>query len=153
MKTGADDGDVFDFEDFDINDTDTIETLYFKNSIVTARMIQRSLPRLLDGTMELKPQAGQPTYYARRSEQDGEIDWESFDVWKVDRMVRALTKPYPGAFGRIDGRQYRIWRGQVFDTRIHYPGVGYGKIVERFEGKLILNCLGGLYLMEHFEPL
>lgn len=152
MKAGADDGDVFAWDDFDITPFDTIETLYFKNVMVTHRLIARELPKLLTGTVAIQPQHGEPTYYAKRTEDDGAIDWQTMDVHQVYNLVRAVTRPYPGAFAEIDGALRRIWRAQPFDTRITYPDAAYGEVVERFGDKLIVNCLGGLLLIDDHEP-
>ena len=153
IQAGVDDGPVFDWEMFDITPFDDIRTLYYKNVILTDRMIRRSIPRLLDGRAILRPQAGEPTHYPKREPKDGAIDWQSMAVGEIHDLVRALTRPYPGAFGLIDGRSHRIWRAQVFDTRITYPDRDYGAVVERFDGRLVLNCRGGLLLVQECESL
>lgn len=152
IQAGPDDGPVFDVETFDINDHDDIETLYWKYSIVLRRMHIRSLPRLLTGEFEPVPQQGLPSYYPKRTPADGRIDWEEQDVWQIYNAVRAQTKPYPGAWGEVDGQIYRIWRCRPFDTRITYPDAPYGSCVERFGSRLIVNCRGGLLLLDEYEP-
>ncbi|MBK8606779.1 MAG: hypothetical protein IPN82_08085 [Chitinophagaceae bacterium] len=47
IKAGVDDGDIFYFESFDINEWDTCRTLYYKNSIVTKRVLVKWIPELL----------------------------------------------------------------------------------------------------------
>ena len=37
-------------------------------------------------------------YFKHRKPEDGLIDWNNFDSKKTFNFVRALTKPYPGAF-------------------------------------------------------
>jgi methionyl-tRNA formyltransferase len=149
----ADDGDVFDVEDFDITDFDDIQTLYWKYSIVLRRMHIRSVPRLLDGSYATVKQTGTPSYYPKRTPEDGRIDWQEMDVWQVYNAVRAQSRPYPGAFGEIDGASYRIWRCRPFDTRLTYPEADYGSCVERFEDKMIVNCRGGLLLLDEVEEM
>jgi len=151
ITPGADSGPVFDAETFDITDFDDIETLYWKASIVLRRMHLRSLPRLLSGDVDLVPQAGEPSYYPKRTVEDGRIDWEKMDVWQIYNAVRAQTRPYPGAFGEIDGVAYRIWRCRPFDTRIDYPGAPYGACVERVYERMVVNCRGGSLLIDEFE--
>lgn len=153
IRPGVDDGDVIDVEDYDINAFDDIDTLYMKLAIVNLRMHLRNLPRLLAGKVEPRPQVGEPSYFPKRSEADGEIDWESMDVFAVYDFVRAQTRPYPGAFARLDGGWARVWRAQPFDTRIAYPGRLYGEVVERFPRGLIVNCRGGLLLVTEWERL
>jgi len=151
IKPGIDDGDVFDCEMFDINLLDTIKTLYYKNSIVTTRMLIRSIPKLLNGDVSFMPQTGIPSYYSKREPEDGLINWEEMDVYHIYNFVRAQTKPYPGAFGYIEDKCYKIWECKIFDTRITYPDNKYGDCVEKFDHDLIINCRGGLLLIYEYE--
>ena len=153
IQSGIDDGSIFDTEMFDINEFDTIKTLYFKNKIVTQQMILRSIPKLLDGSIQMHPQIGEPSYYPKRTPEDGLIDWQNMDVWQIYNFIRAQTRPYPGAFGPIQGTLYKIWHAQVFDTRISYPTAQYGDVVETFDNVLITNCRGGLLLIDDYEKL
>jgi methionyl-tRNA formyltransferase len=151
MREGIDDGDVIDTEVFDINEFDDIRTLYYKNTIVVKRMMLRALPKLLKGEIDKWSQVGIPSYYPKRNEEDGEIIWEEMDIYDIYNLVRAVTKPYPGAFANIDGKTFRIWKCQIFDTRICYRNARYGEIVERFGNDLIINCRGGLLLVTDYE--
>lgn len=153
IKAGVDDGDVIDVEDFDILPFDDVETLYLKLAILNLRMHLRALPALRAGAIIARPQAGTPSYYPKRTAEDGLIDWEEWDVWRVHDFVRALARPYPGAFGLLRGTMTRIWRAQPFDTRITYPGRAYGEVVEAFDGRLVVNCRGGLLLVTEHEPM
>lgn len=153
MRPGIDDGDVFDWEQFDINPFDDIRTLYFKNIILTNRMLLRSLPALVSGTLKYVSQQGEPSYYPKRTPEDGLIDWENMDVFAIYNLIRATTRPYPGAYGQLGQQQCRIWRARVFDTRIVYPAVTFGEVVERFDSALVVNCRGGLLLVEEYEPI
>lgn len=152
IKPGVDDGDVIAVQDFDITDFDDIETLYFKYSLVYRNLMLTCLPEVLSGSFKTMPQRGIPSYYPKRSEEDGRIDWEEFDVWQIYNFVRGQTKPYPGAFATIGDREIRIWRCRPFDTRIRYENYAYGVVVEEFAGRLIINCRGGLLLVDDWEP-
>jgi methionyl-tRNA formyltransferase len=153
IKAGVDDGDVFAVEDFDITPFDDIETLYLKVSLCTRRMLIQCLPDLLADKIEAWPQVGEPSYYPKRTPGDGLIDWEKMNVDQIYDFIRAQTRPYPGAFGPLDGRTLRIWKARPFDTRIRYPGAAYGEIVERFGERLLVNCRGGLLLVEDYETV
>lgn len=152
IKPGVDDGDVFAVEDFDITAHDDIETLYMKISIAARRMLLANLPDLLAGTIKVQPQVGEPSYYPKRTPEDGRIDWEAMGLDQIYNFIRAQTRPYPGAFGPVDGLMIRIWKARPFDTRMHYPGVAYGEVVERFGDRLVVSCRGGLLLVEDYEP-
>ena len=49
-----------------------------------------------------------------RLPQDGNIDWTQSAV-QVCRLVRASSRPYPGAFSWHRGRQVTVWRASVAD--------------------------------------
>lgn len=151
ITAGTDEGDVFDVETFDITPFDDIETLYFKYGIVLREMHLRSLPKLFAGAIEPRPQVGTPSYFPKRAPAEGAIDWEEMDVWHIYDFVRAQTRPYPGAFAEIGGHRHRIWRCRPFDTRITYPSAAYGECVERFGDRLVINCRGGLLLIDEYD--
>lgn len=152
IKPGVDDGDVIAVKDFDITPHDDIETLYFKYGLVYRDLLLQLLPAVLSGNFTTTPQLGTPSYYPKRTPEDGRIDWEAFDVWQIYDFVRAQTRPYPGAFGEVvDGSIIRIWRCRPFDTRIRYDHAAYGAVVERFGNRLLINCRGGLLLVDEWE--
>jgi methionyl-tRNA formyltransferase len=153
IKPGIDDGDIICIRDFDITPFDDIETLYLKYGLVYRDMLMESLPSLLRGTPKVVPQVGIPSYYPKRTPADGRIDWETMDVWQIYNFVRAQTRPYPGAFAKVGDRWLRIWRCRVFDTRLRYDRAGYGECVERFGERLLINCRGGLLLIDESEIL
>ncbi|HWY12491.1 MAG TPA: formyltransferase family protein [Bacteroidia bacterium] len=150
MKEGADDGDVIDYEIFEINDFDDIETLYFKYAIVNKKLVLRNIDSLIKKQFKIIPQEGEPTYYAKRTEKDGEIKWETMSVRQIYNLIRAVTRPYPGAWTFIEEKKIIIWKARPFDTKIKYTGAGCGEIVERFENKLVINCMDGLLLVDEF---
>lgn len=151
IKPGIDDGDIIAIKDFDITEFDDIETLYIKYGMVYRMLLLENLPSVLSGKTNIISQKGEPSYYQKRSPEDGKIDWESMDVWQIYNFIRGQTKPYPGAYGEIDGLEIRIWRARPFDTRIRFDSLKYGDCIERFNNKMLINCRGGLLLIDEWE--
>ena len=151
MKAGADNGDIIDYSMFEINDFDTIATLYYKMSLTVHRLLSNIIIQAEKDDLVYYPQQGIPTYYNKRTPEDGEIRWDEWDFFQIHNFIRALTKPYPGAFTYIDNKRVNIWDAQIFDTIITYPESKYGEIVDVFEGNLIVNCLGGLLMIKNFN--
>jgi len=152
IKPGVDDGDIIDYQMFDINPWDTCRSLYYKYAIVAKRMLAQSIPRLLDGTARLVPQKGPPSYYPKRTPEDGRIDWNR-SYREIYDFIRALTHPYPGAFSYRNGEQKSyFWRAVPFDTRIVYRGTDFGRVVEVFStGDFVVNCRSGLLLVQEAD--
>jgi len=151
IRPGVDDGDVFHFDIVDINEWDSCETMYHKYAVVCKRAMADWIPRLLAGDFKALPQTGEPSYYPKRTAEDGRIDWTK-TVFELHNFVRALTRPYPGAFCLCGDKQLLIWEAQPFDTRITYPDAAYGEVVEVFgNGEAVVNCRSGLLLLRDHE--
>lgn len=128
----VDSGNIVELREFDINDFDDILTIYHKNCVSTTQMIISNLPAVLDGTVKLSPQADEePTYLPKRTPEDGEIYWNQ-PAKNICNLVRAVTKPYPGAFSNFNGHTVWIYRAHIFDEKIKFIGQT-GEIVEVFE--------------------
>lgn len=150
IKSGIDDGDIFYYEIFDINDWDDCKTIYYKNSIITKRVLLEWIPKLFEGNIRFRKQKGKPTYYTKRTPEDGLINWDK-NVFEIYNLIRAITKPYPGAFTYLEGKKITIWKAQPFDTRIKYKDVAAGEIVEVFDnGNFIIKCNMGLLLVLNY---
>jgi len=140
---GVDDGPVAGVQTFDINPFDTCHTLHLKNMVSMVQLCAQLLPSLLDGTAVLTPQpADQPSYWPKRSAEDGTIFWEDRTV-QVFNLIRGVTRPFPGAFTYLDdetARKIVIWRAAPFDTRLQWPASVPGEIVEVFyDGSFVVR--------------
>jgi len=150
IKPGVDDGNVFHYEMFDINEWDTCKTLYYKNSLITRKVLLEWIPKLLNNDFSTFRQEGVATYYPKRTAEDGLIDWMK-NVFQLYDFIRGITKPYPGAFSFVNGRKATLWQACPFDTRINFPNSKYGEVVELFDKNLIINCRSGLLLVTDYE--
>jgi len=73
-------------------------------------VLKRALPSLLKGSPRLKKQDdSKATYFGKRTPEDGRLDF-SKPAKDVFNMVRALGKPFPGAFTDAFGRRLIIWQ-------------------------------------------
>lgn len=83
----------------------------FRKVVVASEIVlDRSLPRLLDGSVRPTGQdlsAG--SYFGGRKPEDGRIDW-SRSAAEIHNLVRGVAPPYPGAFCDVDGRRLRVLR-------------------------------------------
>ena len=53
------------------------------------------------------------SYWHQRSDADGYLDFHNNDAEKILRIVKAITKPYPGAWGLIQGQKVRIYSAKI----------------------------------------
>ncbi len=54
----------------------------------------------------------QATYWRKRTEKDGEIDWAT-PTMRTYNLIRALTHPYDGTHTYLDGWKIRLWRARL----------------------------------------
>lgn len=131
LTPNVDDGDIVGLATFDILPDDDIVTLYHKNCVVSSRLFQDIIEKIESGLLRETPQPGaEATYLPKREPENGGIDW-SASCKRVIDLVRALTRPYPGAFSDCERYRVTIQRAQMFDTKIVYDGAP-GTIVDVF---------------------
>jgi methionyl-tRNA formyltransferase len=152
MTPGMDDGDILDFVEFDITEFDTCNTIYDKVTIAVSRMYLRTLKSIDDGTINPRPQIGEPTWYRKRTPEDGEIDWNK-PVREVYNLIRAVTKPYPGARTVVGDRKLIIWDAFIWDTKLGslYENTKTGQVVETINGYHLIRCKDGLLAVTQSE--
>ena len=153
LKPDADDGDILDFFKFDINDWDNCRTLYYKISVVANKLLLKNIPKIFEKNFEQITQKGDPTYYPKRTPKDGLINWNCTSK-EIYNFVRAITKPYPGAFTYNKKNKIFIWTAQPFDSKIIYPDAKYGEVVEKFtSGDFLVQCSSDLLLVTEYEGI
>jgi methionyl-tRNA formyltransferase len=146
-----DDGDIVYHETFDINEWDTCKTIYYKTSVVMKRALLKLIPNILSNNFSRTPQSGEPSFYPKRTPDDGLIDWNK-PLEEIHNFVKALAKPYPGAFSFIDKQKIMIWEAQPFDRKITFSDAKLGEIVEKFStGDFVVKCNDGTLLIIDYE--
>jgi methionyl-tRNA formyltransferase len=151
ITPGIDDGDIIDCRVIEITPHDTVETIYYKVSIIIKQMYLECIPKIFAGSLVLKKQVGLATFYERRTEEDGRIDWKK-SVHEIYNLVRCVTKPYPGAYTTNGLSKIKIWKAQPFDQNILYTSSALGEVVEIFEnGDYLVNCCDGTLLITNYS--
>jgi len=151
----VDSGDILDTFVFSIQDNDTSETMHYKNVLAMKTLIIKNLHNFMSGDIHLKKQKDDlPSYYPKRTPQNSLIDWNK-DIFQLDAFIRAVTKPFNGAFSYINNNKVIIWRASVFETDLvdfGYRDSPYGTVVEVYpSGKFLISCRGGLFIIHEYE--
>ena len=146
MTREADAGDIVAQEAIDIRPDDTARTLYERMVKVGVDLLMQWTPAVLAGIAPRRPQDhARATVYGRRRPEDGRVAW-AWPARRIANMIRAVARPYPGAFvGDADGRVH-LWEGVVAGaTGGSLPGTvlaveaGQGVTVATGEGALRLT--------------
>lgn len=146
-------GDLIEQVRIPITPYDSSATLYARVATTTREMLTRLVPRLLAGEVPRTPQpATAERPLPRRRAADGELDWAQ-PVSAVYDFIRALTRPFPGAFSSIDGHRWRVWQAampRIPDDRLP-PGTVLGPVVSPVDaacGQLVACAEGALVVLE-----
>ena len=116
MTPKPDDGDLVAQQRITIDEADTAWTLHQKAAAASAQLLDEILPALREGKAPRVPQdAAKASYFGGRKPADGEIHWEQ-TATQVRNLVRAVTRPYPGAFSFIGNRKCLFWSVSVAPT-------------------------------------
>jgi methionyl-tRNA formyltransferase len=124
IDDGVDSGDILAQRFFHVAPRETAASLYAKHMATLRSILGEALPRLAAGEQPRTPQdAALATYATRRRPEDGRIDW-SRPAAEIDRLIRAVGRPYPGAFTELAERRFTIWSAEpASGTGLHaIPG-------------------------------
>lgn len=111
LDAGVDTGPILGQHRVALSPRETATTLYAKMIDAHLSLIRDLWPRLASDILRPIPQDPRfATEWPGRSPQDGEIH-DSMTVAEVDRLVRATTTPYPGAFVKGPRGPITVWAG------------------------------------------
>lgn len=110
MTPKADDGPILGQRRVAIEASDTALTLQRALGVATGELLAELLPKIKAGSVSATPQdEKEASYFGGRTPADGEIDW-SRSAGEVHNLIRAVTRPWPGAFSWLGNRKVFFWK-------------------------------------------
>jgi methionyl-tRNA formyltransferase len=130
INEGVDAGPIFASSAFQVGEEDDAGDVAEKLLVAIDLALDGWLPRLKAGKWDPTPQDDdQATYHGKRDPVDGLIDWHDA-AEMIAALVRASTRPHPGAYTFHRGEPLRIWKARV-ERDCRYRGV-IGRVLEIF---------------------
>jgi methionyl-tRNA formyltransferase len=129
---------------------DTVGTLYAKLNALQHQHLAAAVERFLAGDPGTPQPEDRASYGCTRLPADGHIDW-SAPTGTIARLIRALDRPFPGAYTYLGERKLVIWRAKAVEKPRNYAGRIAGRVVSTSgsEGHVdVLTGDGVLRLME-----
>ncbi len=138
VDRGVDTGNIVGQIHVPIYPSDNAGTLINRKDEACVQLLLDFLHKMEKGDISSVPQEhSAASYMAPRIPDDGIIDW-SLPVEQIDRLVRAVTYPWPGAFTFWEDKKLIIWSTELYDNRNpKYHGVP-GQVVARIKGRGVL---------------
>lgn len=92
---------------------DTAFEVFQKVTVAAELLLDRTLPGIVDGTLQLQRQdLTLGSYFGGRKPEDGRINWQH-SALQIHNLIRAVAPPYPGAFTEFQGKRLSILRSRV----------------------------------------
>ncbi len=143
IDEGTDSGDLLAQHYFHLAGDEIVAEVYDRHMAALAQMLAEILPMLGRGEeRRIAQDARYATWAARRTQADGLIGWHE-GVEDIHRLVRAVGRPYPGAFTFAGERKLVIWQSAVESgpDRFHARP---GQIVLNDDGELLVKTGQGV---------
>lgn len=145
----ADAGDVIAQRPVPVLPNDYAADLIARTNVVLEEMAAELAPAFACGEVPRTPQDhSRATWYARRRPEDGLIDWTQ-SARDIQRLIRAVSRPYPGAFTGHHGQKIVIWRADW--TGECSGNAAPGTVVEVRGGKPVIQAGRGLVQVLEYE--
>ena len=146
IDEGIDTGDIIVQSEIAILPEDDILTLTFKLAEKAPELLVKVLKDFEMFKLQCKPQnESMKSFFPPRKQEDGLIDWKKKSI-EIYNLVRALARPYPGAFTFIKGKKVTILRTkQIISDKEEFDcgkivGVsGEGITVGTGDGKILIR--------------
>ena len=150
IDDGIDSGDILAQEPYYIGDDDYCQDVLDKIDEAAIVAMRKVLIGLRDNTrIPVKQNDEEASYTLKRSPEDGLIDWNQ-SIKDIHLFIRAISKPYPGAFSMYDGKsKIVIYRAEILENK-KYIGFN-GQIAELRKDGFDVVCKDGLLRVTDYE--
>lgn len=139
MSVEVDAGDILLQKTIPISISDTGASILDKFNKEYPVLIKQVLKQIDDGSVTSIPQDhSQATYFPKRTPEDGHIDW-NWQWPRIHNWIRALTKPYPGAFSFYQGKKVLIWQAEKAPFAFNHGDIN-GLILKSNSDYIIIKC-------------
>ena len=97
---------------------DTAKEVFDKVLVVAELVLHRAIPLLLAGTAHHTLMVlSQGSYFSGQNAEDGRVD-RGIATLQIYNLVRAVTRPYPGAFADTQKGRLVVWRTILCDDDV-----------------------------------
>ena len=122
LDEGMDSGDIICKIPYEIEEKDYAMDVYLKICEAMSKAIKQSVNSIYNDEVNfIKQNNDEATYLLARRPEDGKIDWNT-SAKEIQTLIRATSRPYPGAFSYYMGRKVIFWKADIVENR-QYIGI------------------------------
>ena len=146
MAKGMDDGDIITQEEISIDDNDTVGSLHDKLSVMGAKLLEKTLPSIIDGTNNrVKQDDALVTFAPTIKREDEHIDFNK-NGKDIINQIRGLN-PWPLSNIILNDLECKVIEAEFVKDNIEKP---YNIITDK--NKLGITCLDGIIYLKTIKP-
>jgi UDP-4-amino-4-deoxy-L-arabinose formyltransferase/UDP-glucuronic acid dehydrogenase (UDP-4-keto-hexauronic acid decarboxylating) len=150
ITKGVDEGPIVDSEPIAILDSDTIYDLYLKFNYAQYLILDRFLPDYLStGVIKSVPQSGIAINQGTWSADIQNINFYTQGSFIIDKKVRSLAYPFPGADTVIREFSVKIHSGRPLSSSLNITKPGC--VIDFTDTGVIVGCKAGMYEIINVE--
>ena len=152
MDEGMDSGSIWSQVNYEVGENDDATSVVRQILVAIEKALDNVLPNLKKGIFMTTPQdESKATYLGKRNPEDGSIDWNQ-SAAKIHQLIRATTKPLPGAYTYFGDKKIIIWNASISTITNHVGVVGRVIIADSEQG-VHIQTGEGLLKIENSEGI
>lgn len=133
LDEGVDTGPIVDQVEITLDKSTDAQDLYYRVDAAHIELMKKVVPDLINDRLTLSIQNHElATEWPGRKPEDGEINLQG-SVFDAERLVRAVTHPYPGAYLYVNDVKTIVWKARVVKERLHNSIEFYDGFLELLE--------------------
>ena len=149
MEESMDSGDIISQSETEILDSDNLESLHDRLSIMGRDLLLETLPSIFNGTNNRIEQDKDEVTYAYNIKHEE----EKIDFTKTNRdifnLIRGLS-PVPSAFCYLDDKVFKVYASIISDD--DYPDAKVGEIVKIYKDGIGVKTGNGVIIFTDVKP-
>ena len=148
MDVKMDDGDIISQKEIEILDSDNLESLHDKLSVLGKELLLETLPSIINGTNErIKQDEAEVTFAYNIKREEEHIDFNK-STREVFNLIRGLS-PVPGANAILFGGEMKIYDSIISDKE--YKGIN-GEIVDITKQGIVVKTNDASIIITKIKP-
>lgn len=148
LDRGMDSGDIIGQQEYKIDNLDYAIDVYTKVCDALKSLLNVCLPQIYSDSVKfVKQHNDEASFLLVRRPEDGRINWNKSSM-EIETLIRATSRPYPGAFGIYKEIKVIIWRARVEKNTQYIGTLGQIAFINEEIGVLMDD---GMLIIEEYE--
>ncbi len=151
IEKGIDTGDIIIQRSIDVQEEDYIDVVIEKIGDLYPTIVNEAVDLLESGEfIGIKQDLSKGNYFGKRNPEVGQINWNN-DAKDIFNLIRAISRPYPGAFSFYNNSKIIFWRAKVIEQQKTDDTLPNGYIISIDDIGICVKARNGNILLTEYE--